>query len=492
MTARGVAGVFGHALIFGLAPLLQKLASLVLLPWFTFYLGPEGYGLSDFLVAVTGFLPVLFGLELRVSYVRAHTSAAPGTEAPLLSASTAATALQALGASGTFFVGWPLLERLFDQVHVSAGFRAVLAAGIALDVLNLMLFAALQARLWSARTTLLNLATFVLSVGANIAFVVGLELGAVGLFLANTLTAAATTAGLFWILRRDFGALPGWRACGALLRPLVHYSLPLWGGALAYFVLRQVDRPVLTELASLATLGVYGMAWKLSGLVSNFLLVPFQRSFDVWRFKLWEEGADPRVVADVLRWLLVAAGALALAVATFAADLFGALADPRFAGISLFLPLLNLAALCQCASSVTSSAFFVTARTAQWMRFFLLAAFAQVSLCVLGVWAVGPIGAAITSAFVQGALWVVSARYGRALWDVPYRHREALSIVALATGLSFARGAFAPEALSHALLLDAGLCAMFVASAVLLRWVRVQEWRSGCALLRSWLARRRT
>jgi O-antigen/teichoic acid export membrane protein len=488
MSARGVAGVFGHALIFGLAPLLQKLVSFALLPWFSFHLGPEGYGLSEFLVALSGLFPVLFGLELRVSYLRAH-AAAHGDERALLGATIGATALLALLAAFAFFLGWPLLEHGFEEVHLELGFRAVIAAGIACDLLNAMLFAALQARLWSGRTTLLNLAAFALSVGTNIGFVVGLELGAYGLFLSSTLTAALTTAGLLWILRRELGAVPPLRSCAALLRPLVIYSLPLWGGGLAYFVLRQVDRLVLTELASLATLGVYGMAWKLSSLLSSFLLLPFQRSFDVWRFKLWEERADGQVVGDVLRWLLVGAGALALAIATFGADLFGALADPRFAGLALYLPLLNLAALCQCASSVTSSAFFVTGRTALWMRCFLVASAAQVALCVLGVSLCGALGAALASAVVQAGLWAASVRYGHALWSVPYRHREALAIVAVATALSFARGLFGPLALLPALLVDALLCAAFLLAAARLRWVQPEERRRALAWLRARAAR---
>ncbi len=490
MSARGVGGVFGHALIFGLAPLLQKLVTFALLPWFSFHLGPEGYGLSDFLVAVSGLFPVLFGLELRVSYVRAHAAARTGAGS-LLSATIGATALLALVASLAFFLGWPSLERIFSEVRLTSEFRAVIAGGIACDLLNVMLFAALQARLWSGRTTLLNLAAFALSVGTNIGFVVGLELGAYGLFLSSTLTAALTTVGLLWILRSEFGAVPRLRSCAVLLRPLVAYSLPLWGGGLAYFVLRQVDRFVLTELASLATLGVYGMAWKLSSLLSNFLLLPFQRSFDVWRFKLWEERSDAQVVGDVLRWLLVGAGALALAIATFGADLFGAIADPRFEGLSLYLPLLNLAALCQCASSVTSSAFFVTGRTALWMRCFLVAAVAQVALCVLGVSLVGALGAAFSAALVQAGLWAASARYGRALWDVPYRHGEALAIVAVATALSFARGLFGPLELWLALLVDALLCAAFLLAAARLRWVQPEERERALTWLRARAAKLR-
>jgi O-antigen/teichoic acid export membrane protein len=490
MSGRGVAAVFGHALVFGLAPMLQKLVSLALLPWFSFYLGPEGYGLGDFLFAVTGFFPVLFGLELRVGYVRAHATAAPEAAARLLGATVAASAALAVAAASAFCLVWPVLERIFEGVRLDPSFRAVLALGIFLDLLNLSLLAALQARLWSKRTAVLNLAAFALSAGANILFVVGLELGAYGLFLANALASAATTTALLWTLRRSFGAWPRWREAAIVLRPLLRYSLPLWGGGLAYFVLRNVDRLALTELASLATLGVYGMAWKLSSLLSSFLLVPFQRSFDVWRFKLWEERAEPRIIADILRWLLVAAGALALALATLGADLFGALADPRFAGIALYLPLLNLAALCQCASAVTSSAFFVTARTGLWIRCFLLAALAQAALCASLVWLLGALGAALASALVQGALWAASVRFGRTLWEIPYRHGEALAIVGLATGLSFARGAFAPADLVRALLLDVGLCAAFVLAAIGLRWIRTEEWAKLRALLMKRVPRR--
>ncbi len=68
--------VFWHALVFGLAPILQKLVSLVLLPLYTHYLTAADYGEIELLTIITGLFGVVLRLELRHGYMRAWIAAA--------------------------------------------------------------------------------------------------------------------------------------------------------------------------------------------------------------------------------------------------------------------------------------------------------------------------------------------------------------------------------------------------------------------------------
>jgi len=480
-----VRSVFRHALVFGMAPVLQKLIALLLLPYFTHYIDEEQYGLRDLLVAVTGFFPVLFTFEYRTGFLRSYVAAESALErARLTTATVLSMAVLAALAAGSFQLFWEPIFRFAEAPPVSDFFRGVLTAGIALDILVLALVSVLQAELWSGRMVTLNLVQFTLGVLLNVYFVVVEELGALGLFLGYTLSSSVYLLGLLWLTRGLFTRRLSLLEIPSICRPAFLYSLPLWGGAIAYFVVRHVERIVIPGASGLASLGVYGFAWKLSNMLVVFLVGPFKRSFDVWRFKVYEEGGAVEVITDSFRWFMLALGGAAVGVATFGIDLFLGLADPGFAGAATYLPWLNVAVLLQGAYTVTASALFVTARTGLWMTLFVIGAVLQVVLCWVLIPQLGPHGAAYAMIATNAFLYAGSEVLGRRLWPVPYRHGLALGVVALATALSFARASAPVEKLGSALLLDALLLAVFVAVAVGMRWVAVAELREGWRIVR--------
>jgi O-antigen/teichoic acid export membrane protein len=481
----GVRPVFRHALIFGLAPVLQKLIALLLLPYFTHYLDEDQYGLRDLLVAVTGLFPVLFTFEYRTGFIRSYvgleTSAA---RAELFTATFKLMTLLAVLAAGSFCLFWEPIFRFAHAPPVSDFFRLVLTAGIFLDVLTLTLASAAQAELWSAKMLGLNLLQFTLGVLLNIQFVVVQELGALGLFLGYALSSTVYLLGLVWITRGLFVRhVPLLRSL-AICRPSLVYSLPLWGGSLAYFVVRYVERIIIPGVGSLGSLGVYGIAWKLSNMLGAFLLEPFLRSFDVWRFKVFAEGGEVAVIADCFRWFMLALGAAALALSTFGIDLFLGLADERYAGAAAYIPWLNVAVLLQCAYSISASAFFVAARTGTWMALFVGAALLQVCACSLLIPAFGPLGAPLAMIGTNAFLYAGTILFGATLWRVPYRHGLALGVILLATALSFVRQELELDTWLAAGTADALLLATFAGCALLARWVSLAELREGWGQVR--------
>jgi O-antigen/teichoic acid export membrane protein len=482
--------VFRHALIFGMAPVLQKLISLLLLPYFTHYLDEDEYGLRDLLVAVTGLFTVLFTFEYRTGFIRGYIAAKTAeARKELMTATVTLMTLLAALASVGFFLGWEPVFRFAGVPSVSLFFRIVLTCGIFLDIMIMTLTAAAQAELWSARIVGLNLVQFTVGVVLNIYFVVTLEMGALGLFLGYTLSSIISLVGLLWITRELFGSRLRLGPAFAICWPALVYSLPLWGGSLAYFVVRYAERIIIPAAGSLAGLGIYGIAWKLSNMLVAFLLEPFMRSFDVWRFKIHEERGDLTIIGDTFRWVMLGVGAASLVLSTVGVDLFMWLADERYGAAAVYVPWLNAAVLFQCAYSITASSFFVTAKTGLWMRIFVGAAVLQVAACWLLIPWLGPIGAPLAMIATNLFLYFCSILYGGKLWAVPYRHGLAMGVTVLVTALSLARQQLNAESWFFAGAVDLALLLVFGGSALAFRWVEVAELR----LLweRSWSAIRR-
>ena len=185
-----VRGVFKHALVFGLAPILQKLISALLLPFFTHYLSEPEYGLRDLLLAIAGLFPVLFAFEYRVGYVRrfvAIEGESREAKQRLFTSSMILMAALAVLASIGFLCAWPLILAVFPTATIPLEFRLILSVGILFDIAMFVLLATAQAQLQSSRVVTINLIQFTLGVILNIVFVVGYRMGPMGLFLGNAI-----------------------------------------------------------------------------------------------------------------------------------------------------------------------------------------------------------------------------------------------------------------------------------------------------------------
>lgn len=453
--------VFWHALVFGLAPVLQKLVSLVLLPLYTHYLSAADYGEIALLTIITGLFSVVLQLELRHGYMRAWIAAPDDPARAGLFRATLAL-LAALGTAGAvaFMVASGALCDVFLGYRIGLAFRAVLALGLFADVVTLVCNATLQARLQSATMVALGVAQFAVSAGLTILCVVGLHMRAIGFFIGGTASSLLALLAMLALLR---ALLRGRAGTPPDMRAILRYSMPLLGSALLFFVVRNADRLAVSQFVSVAALGLYAMGWTLANILMTVVFAPIQTSFDVWRFEMHREGGGTGEVAQFFRVAMLAVGVGAVGLDTFGADAFVFFADPRFAAAVAYLPLLSAAVLLQAGYAFLSAAFYVTGATGRWLRVFAGGAALQVVLSLVLVPWLGIAGAAIAIALSNLLLYAGAAYWGQALWPVPYPHARVAALIALVLALSGARVWAQPGTLAAALGADAVVCTLFAA-----------------------------
>jgi O-antigen/teichoic acid export membrane protein len=474
-----------HALIFGLAPVLQKLVGMVLLPFYTHYLTTADYGEIEILMVLTGVFGLALRLELRPGYMRAWLTAADtGARAALFRGTLRLVGV--LAAAGTLLfliVSGPLGPRLIGH-PLSLAYRGVLAVGLFCDVLCMVFAATLQARLRSREMVALSVATFALNASVTVACVVGLRLGAFGFFIGGAVGSVANLLGMIFLtlpLLRTRATEP------ARIAALVRYSLPLLGAASLYFIVRNADRVAVSQLLSVSELGIYGMGWTLANMLMTFVLLPMQSSFEVWRYKLHADPAQHGEMAEVFRLVMLVMATGALGLNTFGGDAFTLLADARFDATLGILPLLTTAVVLQGGYSIISSAFYVTEATGQWLRIFAVGAAAQVAGSILLIPGFGLYGAASGAIVANSLLYIGAAVWGRKLWPVPYQHGAAVALTLLTLILSLARRAVPTTDLLGAIGMDGATVALFVAALFVLRIVTLRDL---LMLLHLWSARR--
>lgn len=448
--------VFGHALVFGLAPLLQKIASVVLLPLYTHHLTRQDYGEVELLTIASGLLALVLRFELRPALIRTWLAAPDSARAGLLAGAALPLAAAGLLGAAAMALGqaaWsePLLGRT-----IGPWLATLLALGLFCDVAALPFSAALQAELHSGFMVRLGLAQFLLGTGVTVIGVVGLGAGPAAVVAGSSVAAALGLVASAWRCRRHFGvAAPDWQVLPGLLR----FSWPLLLAALMYFVVRNGDRYLLGQLLSVADLGLYAVTWTLANLLVTMVVSPLLTSLDVWRYRLYEQPGGAAQFAEVFRVAMAVVCLGAVGIATVVVDVFVAFADPAYAQAATLAPLLASAVVLQAGYSIVASAFFVSGATRRWTGLFAIGAAIQVFASLALIPRLGVAGAAGGILAANLFLYLGSAVAGRRLWAVPYDHVRAALALLLVPAAAALRAVLAPQGALLALALDVALLA---------------------------------
>lgn len=174
---------------------------------------------------------------------------------------------------------------------------------------------------------------------AGVAYLLAIRHGGVeGVLTAWIWAASASTTVLtIGLLRRV-----RWRLHFRLVGPLFRFGVPLAVGGLAALVLKLGDQYLLQGLRDAETVGIYGWAYKMSGLLNMLVVQSFQMAFTVIGIKrLGADRTDPSLHRRTFRHLLIIGGWGALGLSLFAYDLTLLISDNRefLRAVPLVLPL---------------------------------------------------------------------------------------------------------------------------------------------------------
>ena len=445
-------GVFWHALVFGLSPVLQKLVGLILVPLYSHYLTPRDYGEIELLTMVTGLFGMVLRLELRAGYMRAWIQA-PDEHARgvlLIGVSRLLLVLGLAGGAAFMFASGPLCDAVLGY-RIGWTYAALLAVGIVVDVVSLAFHATLQAQLRSGLMVTLGVAQFSINAVVTVICVTYLGTGPIGVFIGGGIASLLVVIAMAVTCLRSCRTL---KADWGNVYAIIQYSAPLLVSAMLFFVVRNADRFAVSRFLSVKDLGLYAMAWVPANVVMTTVFVPIQTSLDVWRYRFFAQDGGAARFADVYRMAMAVIGIATIGVATLGADLFGILIDPAFASAMAYVPLLGAAVMVQAAYSIVASAFYVTGATGVWTVIFGLGAATQVVVSLSLIPLFGIAGAAGAIILANLVLYAGAAYRGRRLWRVDHPHLAVLAAVAAVPALAYVRTALPPLGLLGAFAVD--------------------------------------
>jgi O-antigen/teichoic acid export membrane protein len=337
--------LFRHSLIYGLAPIFGRLASLLLLPLYTHYLRPADYGCIYILDLATGVLGVLIGAGMTQGVNRYHFEARDEAERDRLWwTGLTFLALMGLALIAPVWVWRGELAQLTLGNDLPEGgyYFALALVTLWFTVVSQLPNTYLRVRKWSALAVVLSMGRLLVNIALNIYFLAAWQMGVAGVLLGNLITTVLVTLLLVGIMGYDRGS---YQLQLAFVPKLWRFGVPLVFSALLAMVMDQGDRQILQVYSGRDAVGLYGLACTMGKAAYSLVLMPFSM---IWGVVIYEVAEDPHakeIYTRVFEYVMIGLMLLMLAASLFARPVVALMAASDYQAAADLVPPICLATL---------------------------------------------------------------------------------------------------------------------------------------------------
>ncbi len=316
------------------ADVVAKFIAILLLPVYTRYITPSGYGIVELLANGVIFVSILVRFGIIEAFLRfyfvdedpARRDALARRSIRFLLILTTLAAAVLAAASG------PLSKLVLGHRDTTTFLIAVLGLW---TFTNLELAYGLLRVDERLRTyTIASLTNVGLTIASSVILVVVLGDGYRGLLLGNYAASTVVLFGLWWTLRhRILGTGAGAERLSALLR----FGLPTVPAEISVYALSIIDRYYIYHSRSSSQAGLYSIAVKLAGSVA-FIVRAFQYAFPPLAYSISDDAEAARLYGLVTTYYVVVSGWVVAGLALLGRWVLRLLAAPSFFGAYKALP----------------------------------------------------------------------------------------------------------------------------------------------------------
>ncbi len=316
------------------ADVVSKFIAVLLLPVYTRYIRPSGYGEVELLANGV----ILVSIVVRFGIIEAFLRFYFVDEDPARRDALARRAVVFLLITSTIAAGVlaaaaePLSKLVLGHQDTTIFLIAVLGlwAFTNLELAYGLLRVEERIRTY-AIASLINVG---LTITASLVLVVGLGKGARGLLLGNYAASTVVLLGLWWTLRKRL--LPS-RTGSEDLRQLLRFGLPTMPAEISVYLLSVIDRYYIYHTRSPRLAGLYSIAIKLAGSVA-FIVRAFQYAWPPLAYSVTDDREAARLYGLVTTYYVLVSGWVVAGLALLGRWVLRLLAAPSYFGAYRALP----------------------------------------------------------------------------------------------------------------------------------------------------------
>ena len=432
-----------HSVIYGLGGLVSRILAVLLLPLYTRFLSPSDYGKVETLIALTTVVGLLLRMGITSAFFRFYfDSEDPAQRRLVLRTSFWFTMgmatvglLAGLALSGE-------ISRLLFGTSDDAELVAVAFVGLWGGMNYEQLTALFRVEERSVAFVTASITNILLTVGATLILVVGLDAGPIGVIIGNFTGTLIVYAVLIGYRREQLGL----QFDRKLLREMNHFGLPLVPTAVFLWVTNFSDRFFLVKLADTEEVGLYSVGVRIASAMV-LLLTAFRTAWPAFAYSIADDREARRTYAYVLTYLVLVTTWVATGLTLLSPWIVDWLAAPSFHSASRVVGPLAFAAVAYGGYIVVAIGIGRSRRTQFNWVVTGAAALVNFALNVALIPRYGMMGAAVATVAAYVTMFAGMVWRSQQIYPVPYQWRRVLTAglagAALAIAGKLAGGGFA-------------------------------------------------
>jgi O-antigen/teichoic acid export membrane protein len=313
---------------------VAKLIGVGMLPVYTHYISPTGYGTIELLANGVILISILARFGMIEAFLRFYYTDEDADRRDALVRRAAGFMLVATTAVSLLLFAFAApLSRVVLGAHDVELFRiAVLGLWSFTNLEYAYAVLRVDERLRAYATA--SVINVLLTVASVVTLVVGLHLGARGYLLGNYGASTVILLALWWTMRHRLARRGG---MGESMRTLMRFGLPTVPAEASAYLLSIVDRAYLYHDRSPAVAGRYAIAIKLAGAVA-FIVTAFQYAWPPLAYSVTDDDEAARLYGLVTTYYLLVTGWVVAALALEGRWVLRLLTHPSYYGGYRALP----------------------------------------------------------------------------------------------------------------------------------------------------------
>jgi O-antigen/teichoic acid export membrane protein len=421
-----------HSLIYGLGGLISRILAVLLLPLYTSYLGPIGFGKIETVVALTTVLVIVLRLGISSAFFRFYFDTKDERQRALV-VRTSFWFTMTMATAG-LVVGCVLATPIAHGLKLGDDPWLVRAAFVGLwaQMNYEQLTSLFRVEERSVSFVAASVANVLITVGATVLLVVGLDKGPTGAVVGNFLGTLSVYLVLLAYRRYQLGL----EFSRDLLQQMNRFGMPLVPSALALWAINFIDRIFIAQYKGQSEVGVYSVAVRISSAIV-FLMIAFRLAWPAFAYSIDDDREAKRTYSYVLTYLLFVCSWVSLALGVLAPWLVDVLAPKHsFHRAADAVALLAFASTAYAGYTVVAIGIGRARQTQfNWVVSGAAAA-VNVVLNLILIPPYGMIGAAISTAAAYLGLFLGMVVNSHRVYPVDYQWRRVLTLFGVAVGLT--------------------------------------------------------
>ena len=340
--AKEVKLVARHGSIYGLANLLDRMVSFIMIPIYTRFLTPADYGILELIYMTTNIILMVVGLGIQAAVGRFYFDYEDEKDRYRVVSTAfigygglAITAIALLlpfsGIMAKYILNSTDLTSYFVVALITLGVGMVIPIGSTF----------LRVRLKSIQLTVFMFCKMLVTVGLNLYFLIVAGYGVYGILLASMIA-----EGIFAVIMSIYVIRQtGFRFDWDILRAMIKFGLPLIPTGIAAYAVHASDRYFIKEMASMSLTGLYSIGYKLGTLVGQFVTSPFVQVWNPRRFEHFNRGDAERIYSRIFTYFVTFSVFVGLQISILSKDAVQLLTTEPFWPAYKVVPIIALSSI---------------------------------------------------------------------------------------------------------------------------------------------------